>query len=137
MKRKLPPRFSPAVLAPSAAPVKKAIKQERPRGSAHQRGYDHAWNKLSIAFRKRHPFCLWCAQQGRDSLTALVDHMIPVVDRPDLRLNWKNLLPLCEPCHGRKFPMEVYARENGLLDDLPTWCLEPKSRPRQFRPIIE
>lgn len=135
-KKGLPPRFKPRS-APQAVSVQKLAKTGNYRGSPRTRGYDSRWDRLSIAFRKKNPFCLWCQQQGRDTLTDLVDHMIPVVDRPDLKHDWKNLLPLCTYHHGVKGSMEIYAREKGLLDMLPIWCRDPAKRPRQFAPAVE
>lgn len=135
-KPMLPPRFRP-LTAPTAVSVQKMTKSGNYRGSPRERGYDARWDRLSIAFRKRHPMCAWCEQQGRDTLTALVDHMIPVVDRPDLKHEWSNLMALCVHHHGQKGVMEVYARENGLLDKLPEWCRNPETRPVQFRPIAK
>lgn len=129
-----PPRFKP-FQAPTAIAVQKINKTGNYRGSPRERGYDSKWDRISIAFRKRNPCCLWCDQIGRDTLTDLVDHVIPVVDRPDLKYDWKNLLPLCVHHHGKKTAMEVYARENGLLDMLPEWCRQPEKRPLQFRPV--
>lgn len=132
-----PPRFKLQSPAPSAIEKLPRLSFDHRRGSAHQRGYGSRWNRLSIAYRKKHPFCEWCIQEGRpDVLTALVDHMIPVVDRPELLLDWKNLFALCEGCHGRKFSMELCARNHGLLDQLPSWCKDPEARPPQFRPIV-
>lgn len=130
----LPPRFKPSQ-APTAIAVQKISKAGNFRGSPRDRGYDARWDRLSIAFRKRHPFCLWCAQAGRDTLTDLVDHVLPVADRPELRHEWSNLLALCTHHHGVKASMEIYARENGLLDKLPDWCRKPETRPVQFRPL--
>ena len=121
--------------APKAVAAQKIAKTGNFRGSPRERGYDSKWDRLSIAYRKRNPFCAWCSQAGRDTLTDVVDHMIPVVDRPELRHDWKNLLALCKHHHGMKFSLETYARESGLLDKLPEWCREPSSRPLQFRPI--
>ncbi|WP_413251140.1 HNH endonuclease [Shinella zoogloeoides] len=72
-------------------------------------------------------------QEQRDTLTDLVDHIIPVVDRPDLLHEWKNLWALCRYHHGRKFSLEIYARDNGLLEMLPMWCRDPTMRPPEFR----
>ncbi|MDP2619511.1 MAG: HNH endonuclease signature motif containing protein [Hyphomicrobiales bacterium] len=105
----------------------------RYRGSPRDRGYDSKWDKLSVVFRRRNPFCKWCAEQDRISLTAVVDHILPVVDRPDLKYEWSNLLPLCHHHHGTKASMEIYARENGLIEMLPEWCANPESRPARCR----
>ncbi|MDF3208362.1 MULTISPECIES: HNH endonuclease signature motif containing protein [Mesorhizobium] len=129
-----PPRFKP-FQAPMAIAVQKLVKAGNYRGSPRDRGYDSKWDRLSIAYRKRHVCCAWCAQQDRDTLTDLVDHIIPVVDRPDLKYTWSNLWALCKHHHAQKGVMEVYARENGLLNMLPEWCRQPEKRPLQFRPV--
>lgn len=132
-KNILPPRFRTPVLAPTAIAAQKIAKVGRFRGSPRDRGYDAEWDRLSLEFRQRHPFCIFCEQRGIDTLTDLVDHIIPVVDRPDLRHSWENLCSLCKRCHGRKFQLEVYARAHGLLDVLPIWVRAPDRRPAQFK----
>lgn len=127
-----PPRFK-VLSVPRAIAAQKIAKQGRFRGSPAERGYDEKWNRLSIAFRKQNPFCRWCLQINFDGLAQLVDHIIPVTDRPDLIHSWKNLQSLCRHHHGKKFSMEVYARDNGMLEMLPKWCEEITNRPPQFR----
>ncbi len=122
-----PPRFKPFT-APRA--IKKQLtKTGNYRGTAQSRGYDAAWNRLSIAYRKKHPFCLFCTQRGRETLTDLVDHMIPAIDRPDLIHAWDNLCALCRPCHGQKAVYERRAREMNCIEILPQWVKDPSSRP--------
>ncbi|RWN55865.1 MAG: HNH endonuclease [Mesorhizobium sp.] len=135
-KNTRPPRFKP-FQAPAAIAIQKINKTGNYRGSPRDRGYDSKWDRLSIAYRKRHTCCLWCEQIGRDTLTDLVDHIIPVVDRPDLKYTWSNLMALCRHHHAQKGVMEVYARENGLLNMLPEWCRLPDKRPRQFQPVVK
>lgn len=110
----------------------RAVKDGAPRSNAGTRGYDHIWSKLSERFRRKHPFCRFCEQQGREIGPAdLVDHIIPVKDRPDLRLTWSNLQSLCRSHHeGTKARLEAYARENDMLHMLPEWCANPESRPK-------
>lgn len=110
------------------------LKDERPRGNSTERGYDYIWSKLSTRFRRKHPFCRFCEQRGFEARPAdVVDHIIPVRDRPDLRLTWSNLQSLCAACHAFKGKLEAHARDRGLLDLLPEWCANPESRPRKFR----
>lgn len=130
-KSGLPPRFKP--FTGMVAPAAKRLQQQRFQGSAHERGYTSKWTRLAIAYRKKHPFCEWCDQEDRFTLADLVDHMIPVVDDPELILEWSNLWSLCRHCHGRKFSMELHARKNGLIEMLPIWCREVEKRPAQFR----
>lgn len=113
----------------------RVVKEGAPRGSARERGYTALWDKLSTRFRRRHPFCRFCEQKGFEARPATVtDHIIPVADRPDLRLTWSNLQSLDDECHnGLKRRLETYAREHDMLDMLPEWCANPESRPRKFR----
>jgi 5-methylcytosine-specific restriction protein A len=113
---------------------RRAQRDERPRGNSTKRGYDHLWSKVSTRFRQGHPFCRFCEQKGFDATPAeVVDHILPIVDRPDLRLTVSNLQSLCGPCHGCKGRLEAYAREHDMLDMLPEWCANPESRPRKLR----
>lgn len=122
-----PPRFK-AFAAPMAL-KKQMTKTGGYRGTAQERGYTSEWNRLSIAYRKKHPFCVMCSQKGRDTLTDLVDHMIPVVDAPELILEWSNLCALCRTCHGDKARFERVAREMNCVEVLPMWVKDPSSRP--------
>lgn len=134
-KRGLPPRFRVNRIAPTAVAAHKAQKTGRFRGSPRERGYDAKWDRISIEFRKRHPFCLFCSQQGRDTLVDLVDHVLPVVDRPDLRHDWNNLIQLCVHCHGLKARLENEARTLGDINLLKVWVYNPDSRPEGLRPV--
>lgn len=136
MTRGLPPRFRLQKLAPPVIKREDYGKGAHRKGTANARGYDDRWNRLSIAYRKRHPWCLFCQQQGREELTALVDHILPLVDRPDLRLAWKNLAALCESCHGLKAKLEAEARKLGNIDVLVLWVKDPSTRPINCRPIV-
>jgi 5-methylcytosine-specific restriction protein A len=42
------------------------------------------------------------SDKGRITPAVLVDHIIPVEERPDLRLVEDNLQSLCRPCHDKK-----------------------------------
>ncbi len=48
------------------------------------------------------PSCRECARRGLDRPARIVDHIIPVRDAPERRLDPTNLQPLCWPCHNRK-----------------------------------
>lgn len=103
------------------------------RGSPRERGYDAEWDRISRAYRRQHPFCEACEQIGEDTVGDVVDHILPVQDRPDLVHDSSNIWCLCNLHHGWKGRMEAFARETGQLDMLPDWCLRPETRPRQFR----
>ena len=59
-----------------------------------------------------------CAQAGRTTPAALVDHIVPVdIDR-GLRMRWDNLQALCRKCHGIKTEqdrVQYEAQRRGTL----------------------
>lgn len=78
-------------------------RDDRYRGPAHLRGYDHDWGVVRNAHIEEFPFCQDCEQRGilvYENL--IVDHQIPIKIRPDLRLDRKNCRTLCRPCHTLK-----------------------------------
>lgn len=109
-------------------------KGEKYRGSRQSRGYDADWEKLRHAYMqsvKRQ--CEECRRRGYLCLADDVDHIVPVQDEPDLRLEWTNLQALCRVHHkGWKAKMEGYARKIGAISLLPQWCRHPETRPSQF-----
>lgn len=110
------------------------VREGALREQSSERGYDHIWQKLSARYRRKNPFCRFCEQQGFEaSLADVTDHIIPVRDNRDLRLTWSNLQSLCNRHHnGEKRRLEEYARNTGMLDELPKWCADPDSRPRRL-----
>ncbi len=68
-----------------------------PRPSAPRRGYDRAWSKVRARFLAKHRACVMCG-----AAASQVDHIVPVRQRPDLRLAETNLRALCGPCHSRR-----------------------------------
>ena len=68
------------------------------RGSARERGYDTAWDKFRAWFLQQ-PGNQLCANCG--ALADTVHHIIPVADRPDLRLVVNNCQALCRDCHEK------------------------------------
>lgn len=57
---------------------------------------------------RQDPLCEDCLLEGLHTPAKDVDHVIPVRQRPDLRLVLSNLRSLCKPHHSRKT-----AKENG------------------------
>lgn len=81
------------------------------RGSARQRGYDRKWETFRQWFFNRagNQYCHRClALKGEIIKATLIHHIIPIKERPDLRLVPENCQPLCFDCHeelhGRKKP---------------------------------
>lgn len=66
------------------------------RPDAATRGYDHTWGELSSAYLAEHPVCQICGQ----TTAALVHHVRPVRQCPELRLDWSNLQGVCRRCHA-------------------------------------
>jgi HNH endonuclease len=128
-----PGRFKVSQPAPLAVSAQKSMKIGRFRGNPADRGYDAKWTGISLRYRKLNPFCAWCDQDGRVTLADLVDHIIPVRDRPDLVHDWKNIWSLCTHCHGRKYALEEWARTHDQIELLPLWVKNPETRPPQFR----
>jgi len=66
-------------------------------GTAHKRGYDARWQRVSKMVRKNEPACRMCM----DALATLVDHIVPLKQGGE-RLAMDNLQPLCAKCHAVK-----------------------------------
>ncbi|GAN84051.1 HNH endonuclease signature motif containing protein [Novacetimonas hansenii] len=80
----------------------------------NQKSYDNHWRKFSNAFRKKHLFCKQCLKEGVYTYSDLhVDHIIPLVQRPDLKYVESNLQVLCRSCHGKKTYKETLGKEKG------------------------
>lgn len=84
------------------------------RGTAHQRGYTHAWSAFSKSRLARLPFCglrpdgtydvtnSRCVQQGRlKTLAQCTDHIIPL-RQGGAMYDESNLLSLCLACNSWK-----------------------------------
>jgi 5-methylcytosine-specific restriction protein A len=95
-----PPLHAP----PWAATVRQATARarEQRRGSREERGYDWAWRKFRIGYLSAHPLCMDCAEQGITRPATEPHHILKVSDRPDLRLDERNLLALCHDCHATR-----------------------------------
>jgi 5-methylcytosine-specific restriction protein A len=87
---------------------------EQRRRTATGRGYTSQWTRRAALFRERYPFCgmrpgnrapvmSQCHDEGRFTLAAQVDHVVP--HKGDLQLFWdeeNNWQSLCAACGGRK-----------------------------------
>jgi 5-methylcytosine-specific restriction protein A len=80
------------------------------RFSAHARGYNREWRKVSRAFLQAHPLCTGfdslCEERGKRTPSTEVDHVVP--HRGNMRLFWDqdNWQALCHTCHSRKTALE-------------------------------
>ena len=105
------------------------------RGSRQSRGYDGQWDKLRLQHLAKEPLCRESGFRGRVVLADLVDHIRPVRDRPDLRLDPDNLCSLNQKMHDTwKRWLESEARKLGDIDLLVQWMKDPLTRPRKFMP---
>ena len=68
--------------------------------------YDSAaWaHKRAAILRRDRYLCRECARYGRRTPATVVHHILPVEQRPDLRLDLDNLVSLCDPCHNKRHP---------------------------------
>ncbi|MDQ7790320.1 MAG: HNH endonuclease [Clostridia bacterium] len=85
-------------------------RQDKERGTAHQRGYTVRWRRASKRFLREHPLCECdeCRRLNRIRASTVVDHKIP--HRGDYDLFWDetNWQAMAKDCHDRKT-----AREDG------------------------
>lgn len=108
--------------------------RERWRGSRHDRGYGADWTRIRDAYKsKAHGQCEECRRRGYLTVCDVIDHMIPIEDAPELRLEMSNLDALCHRHHnGWKRRLEEYARKTGAILMLPQWIKFPETRPAHF-----
>lgn len=86
---------------PKHRPNSDSSKQyDKTRLSASKRGYNRTWRRLRKQYLSLNPFCLFCKPKLVPATE--VDHIIPISERPDLRLATHNLRGLCKPCHSRR-----------------------------------
>lgn len=115
--------------------VKPKVQDHLHRGSARERGYDVEWEKLARRWLRENPLCAECDRRGKVEPAVAVDHMVPLKDCPDRRLDVTNLQSLCSPCHNVwKRRMEAYARKARKILELDVWCRDPAARPKTLQP---
>jgi len=71
------------------------------RGSSTRRGYDAAWQRARLAKLAADPICqirICCA----GAVATEVDHVRPIAEHPELRLEWSNLQSACKACNVAK-----------------------------------
>lgn len=117
----------------SAARVPAKIIQPK-RTSPRERGYDARWDRRSVLYRRRHPFCENPVHGDRVVFGDVVDHKLPVVDGGQVHCPDEGLWHLCKSCHdGFKREAERIAREINRVDLLPLWCDNPEARPERLK----
>jgi len=84
-------------------------KQDKKRGTAHQRGYTSKWRTVSAAFLKKHPLCE-CDECKAGVLrvreATVVDHIVP--HKGDKTVFWdrNNWQAMAKKCHDKKTAKE-------------------------------
>ena len=87
------------------------------RGSAAARGYDATWRALRVQFLRQHPLCECdeCKGAHTPDTAEVVDHIIPISERPDLRLVWTNLRAMSKRHHDAHTARTVgFGRETPI-----------------------
>lgn len=59
------------------------------------------WKKFRAYYKKRHPLCELCLEQGLVVATQVVDHVVPIKDGGK-KLSSDNVQALCRKCHAKK-----------------------------------
>lgn len=60
------------------------------------------WIRKRELILKRDEYkCRECKRYGKTSPATTVHHVIPLDQRPDLKLNINNLISLCDKCHNQ------------------------------------
>jgi 5-methylcytosine-specific restriction protein A len=72
------------------------------RKSAAERGYDWQWQKFRKRFLAEHPLCEDCISEGRVGAATDIHHKQKLRDRPELKYEEENLVPLCKMHHDRR-----------------------------------
>ena len=115
----MPPTFHPFGDRTARAKV-----YETDRGSAAERGYGRRWEKSSLAYRREHPLCEYCALEGRVTATQCVDHLYP--HQGDTVLFWRSewWVSSCFECHDG-FKQAIERRGKVFIDALAARLARP------------
>ena len=60
------------------------------------------WRGIREYVLANEPLCRKCFKEGYLVAAKVVDHIIDIVDKPELALEMSNLQPMCVKCHNRK-----------------------------------
>lgn len=74
-----------------------------------------AWRRLSALVVREEPLC-WLQFEGCTGASTTGDHVIPVVDRPDLALDRANVHGACWPCNHKRGNLAVTNLHLGQAD---------------------
>lgn len=70
-------------------------------------------SKRQLILRRDEYLCRECKRYGKITPATTVHHILPIEQRPDLKLNSQNLISLCNECHNK-----MHDRDNGALTAL-------------------
>ena len=77
-----------------------------------------AWRNVSKRFRLENQTCKICEKwYKRTTIAQIVDHIIPVRERPDLLFNPSNFQALCKVCHREKTRLELRRIKGPLFSE--------------------
>ena len=77
-------------------------RQQDTRKHAAARGYDYRWQKFREQYLAQHPLCVDCSSEGMVGAARHIHHIEKLRDRPDLKYEATNLMPLCEHHHDKR-----------------------------------
>lgn len=60
------------------------------------------WRKLRKEKINKNPLCEHCIKENKITPAEEVDHILTIINRPDLALHYNNLQSLCKKCHIKK-----------------------------------
>lgn len=92
-------------------------EQLRTSRDARQAFYNSTpWKKKRAVFLKENPLCAYCKLKGRYVLANVVDHIVDIQDRPELRLESSNFRSLCITCHNTKTAKKHSNNSTGTVN---------------------
>ena len=68
------------------------------------------WARVRASALRREPLCRTCKARGFTEPSRQIDHIAPLVERPDLAYTMSNLQALCTSCHAAKSARERTSR---------------------------
>ena len=83
-------------------PKGRSEKRQDCRRTADDRGYDWRWNQFAAQYKRENPLCVECSKQGNVTVSRVVDHIMPLHIREDLKYEPTNLQSLCQAHHTAK-----------------------------------
>lgn len=97
---------------------------KHPRTSAASRGYDATWRRLREHMLRAEPLCRMCQALGRLTPATVVDHIVPIREAPERRLDQSNLQCLCKGCHDSLKQQQERKGYHGAVD-ASGWPVDP------------